>query len=108
MQTGVCPTRLVERPLHRKLPPPVMRAVFPFSLMSIWFCFKNDASSYLILTQGGGTSAPPAPPTAVSPLRETTIDTVIGPVIFDQKGDIKVPKYDIDVWKGGTYSKLTQ
>ncbi len=41
-------------------------------------------------------------------LRSTTVDTVVGPVTFDQKGDIKDPKYDINVWKGGTYSKLSQ
>ncbi|MGF9762820.1 branched-chain amino acid ABC transporter substrate-binding protein [Microvirga sp. 0TCS3.31] len=50
-----------------------------------------------------------ADPKAVAKtLRETTVDTVIGPVTFDQKGDIKDPKYDINVWKGGTYSKLSQ
>jgi branched-chain amino acid transport system substrate-binding protein len=29
-------------------------------------------------------------------------------VSFDPKGDIRDPKYDINVWKGGTYSKLPQ
>ena len=58
---------------------------------------------------GGIGKAGSADPKAVAKtLRSTTVDTVIGPVSFDQKGDIKDPKYDINVWKGGTYSKLTQ
>ena len=58
---------------------------------------------------GGIAKAGRADPKAVAKtLREITVDTVIGPVTFDQKGDIKDPKYDINVWKGGTYSKLAQ
>jgi branched-chain amino acid transport system substrate-binding protein len=50
-----------------------------------------------------------ADPKAVAKaLRSTNVDTVIGPVTFDQKGDIKDPKYDINIWKGGTYGKLPQ
>ena len=41
-------------------------------------------------------------------LRNGTVDTVIGPVGFDEKGDIKNPKYDINVWKDGKYGKLAQ
>jgi branched-chain amino acid transport system substrate-binding protein len=41
-------------------------------------------------------------------LRNTSVDTVVGPVSFDQKGDVKNPHYDINVWKDGKYSKLTQ
>ena len=34
------------------------------------------------------------------------IDTVIGPLTFDQKGDAVGITYEIDVWKGGHYGKL--
>jgi branched-chain amino acid transport system substrate-binding protein len=58
---------------------------------------------------GGIAKAGSADPGAVAKtLRSTTVDTVIGPVTFDQKGDIKDPRYDIKVWTGGTYSKVTQ
>ena len=39
-------------------------------------------------------------------LRSTDVDTVFGPVTFDAKGDIANPKYNINVWKNGSYSKL--
>jgi branched-chain amino acid transport system substrate-binding protein len=58
---------------------------------------------------GGIGKAGSADPKAVAKiLRSTNVDTVLGPVTFDEKGDIKDPKYNINVWKGGTYSKLTQ
>ena len=58
---------------------------------------------------GGMAKAGSADPKAVAKaLRSTNVDTVIGPVTFDQKGDIKDPKYDINIWKGGTYGKLPQ
>jgi branched-chain amino acid transport system substrate-binding protein len=34
------------------------------------------------------------------------IQTVVGPIIFDEKGDIKNAAYDINVWHDGKYSKL--
>lgn len=34
------------------------------------------------------------------------IQTVIGPIVFDEKGDIKNAVYDINVWSDGKYSKL--
>ncbi|MGI6851597.1 ABC transporter substrate-binding protein [Mesorhizobium sp. 1B3] len=34
------------------------------------------------------------------------IETVIGPIVFDEKGDIKNAAYDINVWSDGKYSKL--
>ncbi|MBA1157732.1 branched-chain amino acid ABC transporter substrate-binding protein [Microvirga mediterraneensis] len=58
---------------------------------------------------GGIAKAGSRDPKAVAKtLRDTNVDTVLGPVTFDEKGDIKNPKYNINVWKGGTYSKLTQ
>jgi branched-chain amino acid transport system substrate-binding protein len=34
-------------------------------------------------------------------LRQGTFDSAVGPLTYDQKGDIKNPVYDIYVWKGG-------
>jgi branched-chain amino acid transport system substrate-binding protein len=40
-------------------------------------------------------------------LREgAPIDTVIGPLSFDKKGDALGITYDIDVWRGGKYGKM--
>ncbi|MDW6021163.1 ABC transporter substrate-binding protein [Mesorhizobium sp. BAC0120] len=36
------------------------------------------------------------------------INTVIGPITFDEKGDIKNAAYDINVWHDGKYSKLQE
>ncbi|PZO81320.1 MAG: branched chain amino acid ABC transporter substrate-binding protein [Mesorhizobium amorphae] len=36
------------------------------------------------------------------------IDTVIGPIAFDEKGDIKDATYDINVWKDGEYAPIAQ
>ncbi|MEZ0171277.1 branched-chain amino acid ABC transporter substrate-binding protein [Microvirga sp. TS319] len=41
-------------------------------------------------------------------LRSTSVDTVLGPISFDEKGDIKNPRYDINIWKNGQYSKLAE
>jgi len=41
-------------------------------------------------------------------LRTTDVDTVVGSVSFDEKGDVKNPRYDINVRKDGKYSKLAQ
>jgi branched-chain amino acid transport system substrate-binding protein len=58
---------------------------------------------------GGIAKASSTDPAAVAKtLRSATVDTVIGPVSFDEKGDVKNPRYDINVWKEGKYSKLTQ
>ncbi len=58
---------------------------------------------------GGIAKANSMDPVAVAKtLRSTSVDTVLGPVTFDEKGDIKNPKYNINVWKDGKYSKLTQ
>lgn len=34
------------------------------------------------------------------------IDTVIGPIVFDEKGDIKDAKYDINQWHDGKYAPI--
>ncbi|MBZ6078271.1 branched-chain amino acid ABC transporter substrate-binding protein [Microvirga puerhi] len=58
---------------------------------------------------GGIAKANSTDPVAVAKtLRTTSVDTVLGPVSFDEKGDVKNPRYDINVWRDGKYSKLTQ
>jgi len=58
---------------------------------------------------GGIAKANSTDPVAVAKtLRSTSVDTVLGPISFDERGDIKDPKFDINVWKDGKYSKLTQ
>ena len=36
------------------------------------------------------------------------VETVMGPVKFDGKGDIKDPTYDINMWKEGKYAPIAQ
>ncbi|HZZ60546.1 MAG TPA: ABC transporter substrate-binding protein [Roseiarcus sp.] len=36
------------------------------------------------------------------------VETVMGPITFDSKGDIKNPGYDINVWKEGKYAPIAQ
>jgi branched-chain amino acid transport system substrate-binding protein len=36
------------------------------------------------------------------------INTVVGPIAFDEKGDIKNAAYDVNVWHDGKYSKLQE
>jgi branched-chain amino acid transport system substrate-binding protein len=36
------------------------------------------------------------------------IDTVMGPVKFDSKGDIQDPRYDINLWSAGKYAPIAQ
>jgi branched-chain amino acid transport system substrate-binding protein len=49
-------------------------------------------------------------PTAVAAALKNgePIQTVIGPITFDEKGDIKNATYDINVWHDGNYAKLQQ
>lgn len=46
------------------------------------------------------------PKAVAKALRSGTVDTVLGPVSFDEKGDIKDPRYNINVWQGEKYSKI--
>ena len=41
------------------------------------------------------------PAAVAAALRGDTYDSAVGPLAFDQKGDIKNPVYDIYVWKDG-------
>ena len=36
------------------------------------------------------------------------VETVMGPVEFDAKGDIKDPSFDINQWKEGKYAPVAQ
>jgi branched-chain amino acid transport system substrate-binding protein len=46
-----------------------------------------------------------AMPKIADALRSQTFDTVLGPLSFDQKGDVKNPKYVLYVWKNGKYGE---
>lgn len=49
-------------------------------------------------------------PTAVAAALKdgTAIDTVVGPVTFDEKGDLKNASYDINKWSDGKYAAIAQ
>ena len=36
------------------------------------------------------------------------VDTLMGPVKFDGKGDIQDPRYDINLWSAGKYAPIAQ
>ena len=36
------------------------------------------------------------------------VETVMGPVRFDKKGDVLDPSYDINVWSAGKYAHITK
>ncbi len=35
-----------------------------------------------------------------------TVDTVVGPLSWDKKGDVTDPKYVFYVWKAGKYAEM--
>ena len=39
-------------------------------------------------------------------LKSMTVDTVIGPLSWDKKGDVTDPKYVFYIWKNGTYAEM--
>ena len=55
-------------------------------------------------------TTPTADPTEVAKALKNgqPIQTVVGPITFDEKGDIKNAAYDINVWHDGKYGKLSQ
>jgi branched-chain amino acid transport system substrate-binding protein len=62
--------------------------LFSYAAVKVWADAANKAKS--------------TDPTAVAAaLRSQTYDSAVGPLAFDQKGDIKNPVYDIYVWKDG-------
>ena len=42
----------------------------------------------------------------IKAMRATEFETVLGPLAFDQKGDLANPKYVFYVWKDGKYSEM--
>jgi len=36
------------------------------------------------------------------------VETVMGPVRFDSKGDVLDPSYDINVWSAGKYAPIAK
>jgi branched-chain amino acid transport system substrate-binding protein len=39
-------------------------------------------------------------------LKSMTVDTVIGPLSWDKKGDVTDPKYVFYIWKAGKYAEI--
>jgi branched-chain amino acid transport system substrate-binding protein len=39
-------------------------------------------------------------------LKSMTVDTVVGPLSWDRKGDVTEPKYVFYVWRGGKYAEM--
>ena len=39
-------------------------------------------------------------------LHATTFQTVVGPIAFDGKGDVRDPKYSVYLYKDGKYGEL--
>jgi branched-chain amino acid transport system substrate-binding protein len=35
-----------------------------------------------------------------------TVDTVVGPLTWDKKGDVTDPKYVFYIWKDGKYAEM--
>jgi branched-chain amino acid transport system substrate-binding protein len=58
------------------------------------------------LAQGIAKAKSEDPKVVAKTLRSTSVDTVLGPVSFDEKGDIANPRYNINIWKNGGYAKL--
>ena len=48
------------------------------------------------------------PQAMIAALREHQFDTVLGPIDFDDKGDLAVQNLLWYVWRGGTYVPLEQ
>ena len=46
------------------------------------------------------------PEAVAKALREGSYDTVLGAIAFNEKGDVKEPKYVMYVWKDGNYGEL--
>ena len=44
----------------------------------------------------------------IASLRKHQFDTVVGPINFDEKGDLAVPNLIWYIWRGGTYAPLEQ
>jgi branched-chain amino acid transport system substrate-binding protein len=47
-------------------------------------------------------------PAMIASLRQHQFDTVVGPIDFDEKGDLKIQNPVWFVWRGGTYVPLKQ
>ena len=39
-------------------------------------------------------------------LHSMTVQTMVGPLTWDKKGDIVDPKYVFYIWKSGTYAEM--
>jgi hypothetical protein len=66
---------------------------------------RSDLSTSWQAAEKAGSLAFPA---MIASLREHQFDTVLGPIDFDDKGDLTVQKPVWWVWRNGTYAPLEQ
>ena len=59
--------------------------------------------AYVDAAKKAGSTDPEA---VAAKLREGSYDTVLGPIAFNEKGDVKDPKYVMYSWHDGNYSEL--
>jgi branched-chain amino acid transport system substrate-binding protein len=67
---------------------PAGYTLFTYAAVKVW----ADAATKAKSTDAAAVAAA---------LRQGTYESAVGPLAYDQKGDIKNPVYDIYVWKGG-------
>ncbi|QQP87749.1 ABC transporter substrate-binding protein [Skermanella sp. TT6] len=60
-----------------------------------------------VLAQGIEAAGEPEPDAVADALREGTFDTVIGPLDFDDKGDLTEPAYVMYSWQDGKYGQVS-
>ena len=74
---------------------PAGYTLFTYAAVKVWADAANKAKS----TDAAKVAAA---------LRTGTYDSAVGPLTYDEKGDIKNPVYDIYVWKNGTSSPVAK
>jgi branched-chain amino acid transport system substrate-binding protein len=69
--------------------------LYAYGIVQVWAQAAEKAGSFEL-------------PAMIASLREHQFDTVVGPIDFDEKGDLGVPNLIWYVWRGGTYVPLEQ
>jgi len=67
--------------------------LFSYAAVKVW----ADAATKAKATDAASVAAA---------LRSQNYDSAVGPLAFDNKGDIKNPVYDIYIWKDGSYAPI--
>jgi branched-chain amino acid transport system substrate-binding protein len=69
--------------------------LYAYSVVQVWAEAAEKAGSL-------------KPQAMIASLRQHQLDTVVGPIDFDDKGDLAAPALAWYVWRGGTYRPLEQ